>query len=71
MKYEMNSGKLNEQIKCLVDDQKEVSMVEKLKAAYITAREQLELTEVELNRSKVVVIDENGHMTKVTILLEH
>ncbi|GEM76199.1 hypothetical protein [Vibrio sagamiensis] len=67
----MNSGKLNEQIKYLVDDQKEVSMVEKLKAAYITAREQLELTEVELNRSKVVVIDENGHMTKVTILLEH
>ncbi|AUI88764.1 hypothetical protein BS333_18730 [Vibrio azureus] len=71
MKYEMDSGTVNEQMEPLADNVEEVSMVKRLKAAYIKEREQLELIEVELNRSKVVIIDESGQMTRVSILSEH
>lgn len=39
--------------------------------AYIRERTQQEVTEVELNRSKIVMIDENGKVIKVSILNEH
>ncbi|GAD78033.1 hypothetical protein [Vibrio azureus] len=67
----MDSGTVNEQMEPLADNVEEVSMVKRLKAAYIKEREQLELIEVELNRSKVVIIDESGQMTRVSILSEH
>ncbi len=71
MKYEMDSGTVNEQVEPLSDNVEEVSMVKRLKASYIKEREQLELIEVELNRSKVVIIDEGGQVTRVSILSEH
>lgn len=71
MKYEMDSGTVNEQVEPLSDNVEEVSMVKRLKAAYIKEREQLEFIEVELNRSKVVIIDEGGQMTRVSIISEH
>lgn len=43
----------------------------KLRAAYIEARQQLELTEIELNRAKIVMIDENGKMIRLPLLTEH
>lgn len=39
--------------------------------AYRKERTRQEVTEVELNRSKIVMIDENGNMKKVPILSEH
>ncbi len=64
MKLDMDSGNTAEQ----ADSQE---MAEKLKAAYIEERSQLEITEVELNRSKIMMIDEDGNMRKVPILSEH
>ncbi|EGR0633321.1 hypothetical protein BST50_20705 [Vibrio vulnificus] len=43
----------------------------KLKSAYIDERVKLETIEVELNRSKIVVVDENGKLTKFTLIPEH
>ncbi|HAS8545180.1 TPA: hypothetical protein I7775_09265 [Vibrio vulnificus] len=43
----------------------------KLKSAYIDERVRLETIEVELNRSKIVVVDENGKLTKFTLISEH
>ncbi|MGF1748285.1 MULTISPECIES: hypothetical protein [Vibrio] len=43
----------------------------KLKQAYIDERVKLELTEVELNRSRVVIMDQHGHVIKVPFLVEH
>ncbi|EJE8556129.1 TPA: hypothetical protein ACGUVZ_001675 [Vibrio vulnificus] len=43
----------------------------KLKSAYIDERVKLETIEVELNRSKIVVVDENGKLTKFTLISEH
>jgi len=43
----------------------------RLVKAYKRERSQQEVTEVELNRSKVVMIDENGNIKKVPILSEH
>ncbi|MCG9580822.1 hypothetical protein L1D13_20360 [Vibrio tubiashii] len=39
--------------------------------AYKKERTRQEVTEVELNRSKIVMIDENGNIKKVPILAEH
>ncbi len=71
MKLEMNSGNTAEQVESQEIESTTDSLAEKLKAAYVTARTQLEITEVELNRSKIMMIDENGKMTKVSILSEH
>ncbi|KJY84030.1 hypothetical protein TW81_06355 [Vibrio galatheae] len=43
----------------------------KLVNAYRKERTQQEVTEVELNRSNIVMIDENGNIKKVPILAEH
>lgn len=43
----------------------------KLISAYKKERTRQEVTEVELNRSKIVMIDENGNVKKVPILAEH
>ena len=43
----------------------------KLVNAYKKERTRQEVTEVELNRSKIVMIDENGNIKKVPILAEH
>lgn len=71
MKLEMNSGTIAEPVESQDLEIKDESLAEKLKAAYVDARTQLEITEVELNRSKIMVVDENGKMTKVSILSEH
>ncbi len=71
MKLEMNSGTIAEQVESQDVETQNDSLVAKLKASYVAARTQLEITEVELNRSKIMMIDENGKMTKVSILSEH
>lgn len=43
----------------------------KLIKAYIFERTQQEITEVELNRAKIVMIDANGNMKRVPLLAEH
>ncbi|GAK84021.1 hypothetical protein JCM19238_1584 [Vibrio ponticus] len=43
----------------------------KLVKAYKFERTQQEITEVELNRAKIVMIDENGNMKRIPILAEH
>ncbi|KOO15827.1 hypothetical protein AKJ18_06670 [Vibrio xuii] len=43
----------------------------KLVSAYKKERTQQEITEVELNRSNIVMIDENGDFKSVPILAEH
>ncbi|WP_244662581.1 hypothetical protein [Vibrio owensii] len=67
----MNSGTIAEQVESQDVETQNDSLVAKLKASYVAARTQLEITEVELNRSKIMMIDENGKMTKVSILSEH
>ena len=71
MKLEMNSGTIAEQVESQDVETQNDSLATKLKASYVAARTQLEITEVELNRSKIMMIDENGKMTKVSILSEH
>ncbi|WP_234496821.1 hypothetical protein [Vibrio maritimus] len=44
---------------------------DKLKGAYINERSKLEVVEVELNRSKVAMIDQDGKMIRVPFLSEH
>lgn len=44
---------------------------QKLVKAYIFERTQQEITEVELNRAKIVIIDENGNLKRVPLLAEH
>lgn len=43
----------------------------KLREAYIKERQQLELTEIELNRARIIMIDENGKMIRFPLLTEH
>ncbi|RJX75456.1 hypothetical protein DZ860_01885 [Vibrio sinensis] len=43
----------------------------KLIAAYKKERTRQEFTEVELNRAKIVMIDENGQMRRISLLVEH
>ncbi|HEJ2457493.1 TPA: hypothetical protein SLZ51_001831 [Vibrio cholerae] len=43
----------------------------KLREAYIKERQQLELTEIELNRARIIMIDENGKMIRLPLLTEH
>ncbi|MGR5133724.1 hypothetical protein [Vibrio alfacsensis] len=67
----MNFGNTAEHVESQEVESTKDSLAAKLKAAYVTARTQLEIIEVELNRSKIMMIDENGKMTKVSILSEH
>ncbi|EPW0992229.1 hypothetical protein ACWC5Y_001827 [Vibrio cholerae] len=43
----------------------------KPREAYIKERQQLELTEIELNRARIIMIDENGKMIRLPLLTEH
>ncbi|EGR3864277.1 TPA: hypothetical protein ACN3X5_000156 [Vibrio cholerae] len=47
------------------------AVVIKLREAYIKERQQLELTEIELNRARIIMIDENGKMIRLPLLTEH
>ncbi|SEG02236.1 hypothetical protein [Vibrio hangzhouensis] len=52
-------------------EQSEVTPVDRLKGAYVNERAKLELTEVELNRSRIVMIDQNGKFIRIPFLSEH
>ncbi|WP_182010761.1 hypothetical protein [Vibrio sp. B1FLJ16] len=71
MTLDMDSRSTAEKVDSQDSEQITISLAEKLKTAYIEARNQLEITEVELNRSKIMMIDEDGNMRKVPILSEH
>ncbi|WGV98238.1 hypothetical protein QF117_05115 [Vibrio sp. YMD68] len=43
----------------------------KLRDAYRSERERLEVTEVELNRSRIFMVDKNGNMRIVPLMSEH
>ncbi|EAQ55442.1 hypothetical protein AB4516_02955 [Vibrio sp. 10N.222.54.F12] len=43
----------------------------KLRDAYVQERTNLEVVEIELNRSKIIMIDEQGRKKRVPILSEH
>lgn len=43
----------------------------KLREAYVKERSYLEVVEIELNRSKIIMIDEQGRKKRVPILSEH
>ncbi|WP_162064545.1 hypothetical protein [Vibrio taketomensis] len=47
------------------------SSCQKLLKAYKFERSLQEITEVELNRAKIVMIDEHGNMKRIPILAEH
>ena len=47
------------------------ALVGKIKQAYLTARTQFEVLEVELNRSKIRMRDKHGKLIKISILSEH
>ncbi|OAJ95842.1 hypothetical protein [Vibrio bivalvicida] len=55
----------------VVESDEQIHRSKKLLDAYRKERAQQEITEVELNRSKIVMIDENGNIKKVPILSEH
>ncbi|MEZ9398471.1 hypothetical protein AB4393_05645 [Vibrio splendidus] len=56
----------------LVDDVTEPSAEQnKLRDAYVQERTYLEVVEIELNRSKIIMIDEQGRKKRVPILSEH
>ncbi|MFB9136785.1 hypothetical protein M1D72_03390 [Vibrio sp. AK197] len=44
---------------------------QRLRHAYQNERKKLELTEVELNRSKIFMIDQDGNIKRVSLLSEH
>ncbi|WPC75627.1 hypothetical protein [Vibrio porteresiae] len=52
-------------------EQQQDSNTTKLGCAYVIERERLELTEIELNRSKIVMVDGNGRIIKLNLNLEH
>ncbi|MCL9779869.1 hypothetical protein M9194_00285 [Vibrio sp. S4M6] len=43
----------------------------KVATAYLHERNQLEYTEVELSRAKVIVLDEEGNVSRLPIFLDH
>lgn len=51
------------------ENAKDVS--QKLRCAYIDERVRLEIVEVELNRTKIVMVDEKGRMRKISLIPEH
>ncbi|NOH82791.1 hypothetical protein F0249_03135 [Vibrio sp. 03-59-1] len=44
---------------------------EKLREAYISERTKLEITEIELNRAKIILVDEKGNMKRIPLIPEH
>lgn len=44
---------------------------DKLRTGYITARKSCSFTDIELNRSRIFVLDEHGHIVKCTFVVEH
>ncbi|SMS00869.1 hypothetical protein VIM7927_02140 [Vibrio mangrovi] len=44
---------------------------DKLRKAYIASRKACSLTDIELNRSRVLVIDEHGRVVKCAFAVEH
>ena len=50
-----------------VEDQHNV----KLRKAYLRERKIMEHIDIELNQSKIVIMDENGNILKFTMTLEH
>ncbi len=43
----------------------------KLRQAYLRERKVMEHIDIELNRSKIVIMDENGKILKFAMVLEH
>ncbi|NIY91797.1 hypothetical protein HCZ28_05875 [Vibrio diazotrophicus] len=43
----------------------------KLRQAYLRERKVMEHLDIELNRSKIVIMDENGNILKFAMTLEH
>jgi len=43
----------------------------KIRQAYLRERQVLETVEMELNRSKIVIVDENGKILKLALIQEH
>ncbi len=69
-KCEMNQQQL--ETEDLGDDVTESSAEQnKLRDAYVQERTYLEVVEIELNRSKIIMIDEQGRKKRVPILSEH
>ncbi len=69
-KCEMNQQEL--ETEDLGDDVTEFSAEQKkLRDAYVQERTYLEVVEIELNRSKIIMIDEQGRKKRVPILSEH
>ncbi|EJN6829402.1 hypothetical protein ATY35_12430 [Vibrio cidicii] len=52
-------------------DENAKDVCQKLKYAYIDERVRLEIVEVELNRTKIVMVDEKGRMRKISLIPEH
>lgn len=48
-----------------------VTPVDRIVKAFRSERTQQEITEVELNRTKIVMIDEDSNIKKVPLLAEH
>lgn len=48
-----------------------VTPVDRIVKAFRSERTQQEITEVELNRTKIVMIDEDGNIKKVPLVAEH
>ena len=69
-KCEMNQQQLETEE---LDDNVTESSAEqnKLRDAYVQERTYLEVVEIELNRSKIIMIDEQGRKKRVPILSEH
>ncbi|QMV16476.1 hypothetical protein Vspart_03870 [Vibrio spartinae] len=44
---------------------------DKLRTGYITARKSYSFTDIELLRSRIVVLDEDGHIVKCSFVVEH
>lgn len=42
-----------------------------LKTAYLQEKRKLEVIEIELNRSKIVVMDQNGNRIRIPLIKEH
>jgi len=69
-KYKMNQQTLPDEF----EDEQYIDLSpdqERIRKAYVKERKQLEVTEIELNRSKIIMIDEQGRKKKVPLLSEH
>ncbi len=62
----MSESDTDEQSRELLD-----KLAERLKQAYVNERKKLEITEVELNRAKIMMVGADGQLQRVPILSEH